>query len=386
MGRVHKQNDPSFESNDWFQEIPDCHEVRRQIHTPNSYTVQVAPTAVFGFQPSLETNDKACHSIELSVNAGNTWVQSVQIHKNSGGFQSGNRYLNADGVLQKYSLRVTYAVDDDWEVGVGVHVANMNQGVPPIDDGTIEAFHSRVMGIEDPFERRRYGMGQTNLTLKDYEGDYFSVEKNKGYALPMDLSLRHYKKLYQGPLFLVSHNYDAHVSIPLDESINPYAGLGGSMAVVSTFNPKGRISVTTALGGDVTAQKWMQVGSDSYDHYDDYKSVIGEYQALLGLNIFVNPNNKLHLKAMTTGRSSGLETKDHKITPHPANRAYGRKAATGPHETLNLGLAWSTNRFTTSLTAQEDVILLKKQDPLYLFFDGENLIDFGVTFGVEYRL
>lgn len=168
----------------------------------------------------------------------------------------------ADGVLQHFRFTWLNHWKNKNSLILNMNVHLLSSGRSPVNylvsDRFIEDFHS-AFAVEDNYGRRLYPFNRAAIEFEDEEGNTFRKEKGDVFLGVLDA--HYFRELYrvQRPKWHFSTQAAFHLSVPLND-FHPYLIPGFSVGMRSDFLLGGRSSLTLALDGGGTFQKFIKTG------------------------------------------------------------------------------------------------------------------------------
>lgn len=314
-------------------------------HTPFLYSIDTNPFHIFGLEPPFNTQSRAQDSFTFAYNMGNAWLPPRTLARTNS--VATGREFYVDGVLTKTTLSGTKRfAGNQAEFFGALHVLGLGSGLNPlhfgVSDGLIEGFHSGVLGLHDPFDRKEYGMNETHFVLRDAKNRKLKLRENIPYLLPLTIGLRGYS-LDLSPLdgHLLTVSSGIFVGWPLDPSLSDYASLGGSTSIVSTSQISKLSSVSLGLGATMVEQEALLVNQPGYDHYDEAMNLQWRYDGFVGWNYLLPGGETFHVKGGISGETASFD-KDIYVQSQSNNGQRDQKASMGFNEHFFIGIDWQS--------------------------------------------
>ncbi len=320
---------------------------------------------IMAFRAPSSFSMKDCGKSQMSLNesSGNSMVHGQTIYKNSGE----SRYQRVDAIGQVTELKAEKKLgpgDCVGSISVSARVFGATGGgrsFSPLDQFTgdrfIEMFHSAI-GYNDPFLRKKLGLDQLNVLLRDPQGRTFSMDsrdESSLYLMPIRVSADQYKRLIDDENSKTTLNYGAQAQIPLQK---PFGQAGGGVHanVVNTSRIAQNWLVSYGAGIALNVQRSVLGGYDPSD-----RKLAKTYNGTLAAGLTrVDDDGKGRTSFILTVEKSSalLKRRDYQQTILPESTSFlssqSMSAAVDPEVAVGLVIRRQSGNSTYQLMCKED--------------------------------
>ncbi|MBD0833618.1 hypothetical protein [Aestuariibaculum sediminum] len=128
-------------------------------------------------------------------------------------------YMNilVDAVIKEFKLNVTIPISNNQEVNIALRTHVFSKGKYPFSiftsDEFIEWTHSYIIGKEDPYGRRYYGLNKTNFEYLDRHGKTVDLHNNDFLINGLEFSHYIYPELNWNKKHNIYLNFGTHLGV-----------------------------------------------------------------------------------------------------------------------------------------------------------------------------
>ncbi|WP_223548630.1 hypothetical protein [Aestuariivivens sp. NBU2969] len=174
-------------------------------------------------------------------------------------------YMNIviDAVIKEFRANLNIPISEHHEFGISLRSYLITKGKYPFSfftsDESIEWFHSRLWGGEDPYGRRYYGLNQVNFEYNDRKGNTLKLRNNDFFIGGVELSHYYYPSFLKNPSKQLYFNIGNHLGINTSK-FNPSIDYGLSLGGVKRFLLKNKNEFNVGLGSNVLYKNVIDFG------------------------------------------------------------------------------------------------------------------------------
>ena len=165
-------------------------------------------------------------------------------------------YMNivVDAVIKEFRINLNIPIAKQHELGISLRSYLITKGKYPFSfftsDESIEWFHSRLWGGEDPYGRRYYGLNQVNFEYNDRNGNTLKLNHNDFFISGIELSHYFYPSWLKNPSKQLYFNIGNHLGVNTSR-FNPSIDYGISLGGVKRFSLKNNNEFNVGVGSNV---------------------------------------------------------------------------------------------------------------------------------------
>lgn len=162
-------------------------------------------------------------------------------------------YLNIviDAVIKEFRLGIHVPISKKHELGITLRSYLITKGKHPFSfftgDESIEWFHSNLIGGEDPYGRRYYGLNQVNFRYLDRNGNTLELNNNDFFISGIEFNHFYYPKLSINNTKNIFVNFGTHLGINTSK-FNPSIDIGISANAIKIMPLKNKQEFYFAAG------------------------------------------------------------------------------------------------------------------------------------------
>lgn len=179
-------------------------------------------------------------------------------------------YMNivVDAVIKHFNLGLNIPINKNRELTINLRSYLFTRGKYPFSpitsDETIEWFHSSIIGDEDPFGRKYYGLNQTNIKYLDRNGRTLHLENNDFFIGGLSINHFYYPKLALTQTQQLFVNFGTHLGINTSK-YNASTDVGASINIVKQFNLKNNYCFNFGIHGSVLRKNLIDFKKENID-------------------------------------------------------------------------------------------------------------------------
>lgn len=179
-------------------------------------------------------------------------------------------YMNivVDAVIKEFRVGINIPINKKNELEVSLRSYLITKGKYPFSvftsDESIEWFHSNLIGGEDPFGRRYYGLNQVNFKYQDRNGNILELN-NKDFFLG-GIELKH----YYYPTLSINKTNNIFISFGSLLGINTYKfnaslDFGVSVNAIKRVELKNNFELNAGVGMNLLRKNLIDLKADVID-------------------------------------------------------------------------------------------------------------------------
>ncbi|WP_308993812.1 hypothetical protein QLS71_010275 [Mariniflexile litorale] len=184
-------------------------------------------------------------------------------------------YMNIviDAVIKEFRLSINIPLNKKNELDIALRSYLINKGKYPFSfftsDETIEWFHSNLIGGEDPYGRRYYGLNQVNFKYTDRNGNILKLNNNDFFIGGIELNHFYYPTFSINKTKNIYFNFGSHLGINTSK-YNPSLDLGISANAIKKIELNNNYQLNTGVGINVLRKNIINIkevidlGNNSY--------------------------------------------------------------------------------------------------------------------------
>ncbi len=162
-------------------------------------------------------------------------------------------YINIviDAVIKEFRLVLNIPISKKQELLINLRSYLITKGKYPFSlftsDESIEWFHSNLIGGEDPYGRRYYGLNQVNFKYTDRNNNTLELNNSDFFIGGIEFSHYYYPSLIINDTKNIYLNFGSHLGINTSE-FNPSIDLGISANAIKQVSLKNKKELYFAIG------------------------------------------------------------------------------------------------------------------------------------------
>ncbi len=173
-------------------------------------------------------------------------------------------YLNIviDAVIKEFRFTANIPINKKHELGITLRSYLITKGKHPFSlftsDESIEWFHSNIMGGEDPFGRRYYGLNQVNFSYLDRNNNTLELNNNDFFIGGLEFNHYYYPELLINKSRNIYINFGSHLGLNTSQ-YNASIDVGFSVNAIKKLNLKNNYELNFAIGANVLRKNLIDI-------------------------------------------------------------------------------------------------------------------------------
>ncbi|WP_372753587.1 hypothetical protein [Mariniflexile sp.] len=165
-------------------------------------------------------------------------------------------YMNIeiDAVIKEFRIGINIPLTKNHELDISLRSLLITKGKYPFSvftgDESIEWFHSNLIGGEDPYGRRYYGLNQVNFRYQDRYGNNLELNNNDFFLGGFEFNHHYYPTLSINKTRNIFINFGSHLGINTSR-YNSSLDVGVSANAIKKLEFKSNYELNFALGLNV---------------------------------------------------------------------------------------------------------------------------------------
>ena len=165
-------------------------------------------------------------------------------------------YMNIviDAVVKEFRISLNIPLTNKHELDIGLRSYLITRGKHPFSfitgDESIEWFHSNIVGGEDPFGRRYYGLNQVNFKYYDRNGNTLELNDNDFFIGGLELNYFYYPKFSINETKNIFFNFGSHLGLNTSK-FNTSLDVGVSTNAIKKIPLKNNFEFNFAVGANL---------------------------------------------------------------------------------------------------------------------------------------
>lgn len=162
-------------------------------------------------------------------------------------------YMNIviDAVIKEFRLGINIPISKNHELGITLRSYLITKGKYPFSfftgDESIEWFHSNLIGGEDPYGRRYYGLNKVNFEYTDRNNNTLKLNNNDFFIGGIEFNHFYYPDLSINKTKNIFINFGSHLGVNTSK-FNPSIDIGISVNAIKQIQLKNKRELYFAAG------------------------------------------------------------------------------------------------------------------------------------------
>jgi hypothetical protein len=286
--------------------------------------------------------------------------------------------FSVDGVIRSYRFVFALPLTINHELNFGIRTNSIDKGKYPssvfTSDESIEWFHSKIAGGEDPFSRKYYGLNKAGIYYKDENNNSITMKGGDFIIQGIEVNYFYYPKLEMNKKHKTYLNFGTHLGVNTTK-YNPVADIGISSSLIKKIVVKDKNILTIGLSAGSLRQRFIQFG----DRVNiSNQTFLYSFESLIDYKIKLKNNNYISYGINYSFQSSynKKNDSDHIVLTGERINTHWQQTMSHLYENLegwNFILTYSAKQFSYFVYLRED-------------FKLDNAPDLQTGFGVKMSL
>lgn len=276
--------------------------------------------------------------------------------------------LKFDGVIKGLKARISFNIEKNHELNIGVRMFLLTDGKFPFSsltgDDFIEFFHKTIAGGNDPFGRKLFGLNQAEINYKDQNKNSVHLNKGDFFLGGIETDYYYYPNVFRKNNKNFFMNFGTHLGTNIS-TYNSSIDLGLSINAVKRYTLKNQKNIHIGISTGMVRKNIISFNKNNVNFGTN--NLVGFLESVLEYS-FVSKKEKTH----SFGADFYIQTSFNKKKEFdyliPIRNGITEKSwITGLHHLYKNNNYWTlmysfTKKITTTFYIQQDLTLNNNPD------------------------